>query len=90
MDVMFERMNTIVAGNVKGGPPDKANTPPGGNVNPGNTLWETRFPQGGRLLRVRSQRQQTLDGMEVCQGDWRGDQMTGTGDVEKEFEFTCR
>ena len=44
------------------------------------TLWETRLPQGGRLLRVRSQCQQTLDGMEVCQEDRRGDHMTGTGD----------
>ncbi len=33
MDVMFERMNAIVAGNGPG--PDKENTPPGGNVNPG-------------------------------------------------------
>jgi len=35
MDAMFERKNAIIAGN---GPerPDKENTPPGGNVNPGN------------------------------------------------------
>jgi hypothetical protein len=34
MDVMFEQMNAIVAG--KGMGPDKENTLPGGNVNPGS------------------------------------------------------
>jgi hypothetical protein len=34
MDVMFERMNAIVAG--KGMGLDKENTPPGGNANPGS------------------------------------------------------
>jgi hypothetical protein len=34
MDVIFDRMNAIVAG--KGPGPDKENTPPGGNVNPGS------------------------------------------------------
>ena len=34
MEAMFEQMNAIVAGN--GPRPDKENTPPGGNVNPGN------------------------------------------------------
>ena len=32
MDVMFERMNAMVAG--KGTGPDKENAPPGGNANP--------------------------------------------------------
>jgi len=34
MEVMFEQMNAIIAGNGPG--PNKENTPPGGNVNPGN------------------------------------------------------
>ena len=42
MDAMFERMNAIVAGNVKGGPPDKENIPPGRNVNPGNDTGGTK------------------------------------------------
>ena len=41
MDAMFERMNAIVAGKLKGGPPDKENTPPGGNVSPGNNTGTT-------------------------------------------------
>jgi len=40
MDAMFERMNAIVAGNGPG--PDKENTPPGGNVNPGNNTGTTK------------------------------------------------
>ena len=36
MDAMFERMNDMVAGNVKDGLTDKENIPPAGNVNPGN------------------------------------------------------
>ena len=40
MDAMFERMNAIVAGNGPG--PDKENTPPGGNVNPGNDTGTTK------------------------------------------------
>ena len=39
---MFEQMNTIIAGNVKGGPPDKENTPPGGNVSSGNDTSTTK------------------------------------------------
>ncbi len=42
MDAMFEQMNTIVAGNAKGGPPDKENIPPAGNVNPGNNNSGTK------------------------------------------------
>ena len=42
MDVMFERMNAMVAGNVKGGPTDKENMPPAGNVNPGNNNSGTK------------------------------------------------
>ena len=42
MDAMFEWMNAIVAGNVKGGPPDKENIPPGGNVNPDNDTGGTK------------------------------------------------
>jgi hypothetical protein len=34
MDVMFERMNDMVAGRDTW--PDKENTPPGGNANPGS------------------------------------------------------
>ena len=40
MEAMFERMNAIVAGNGPG--PDKENTPPGGNVNPGNDTGTTK------------------------------------------------
>jgi len=46
------------------------------------SLWKDGVPQGGRMLRVGSQYQQTVDRMEVSQGDWRGDQMTGTGDTK--------
>jgi len=42
MDAMFERMNAIVAGNLKGGSPDKENTPPGRNVSPGNNIDATK------------------------------------------------
>ncbi len=92
MDAMFERMNAIVAGNGPG--LDKENTPPGGNVNPGNErhhetkkeemppLRKDCAPQDHRMLRVGSQCQQMVDRMEVGQGNGRGDQMTGTGDVE--------
>ena len=41
MEAMFERMNAIVAGNGLG--PDKENTPPGGNVNPGNDTGTTKL-----------------------------------------------
>jgi len=41
-DAMFEWMNAIVTGNVKGGPADKENTPPGGNVSPGNNNGATK------------------------------------------------
>jgi hypothetical protein len=40
MDAMFERMNAIVTGNGPG--PDKENTPPEGNVNPGNDKGITK------------------------------------------------
>jgi hypothetical protein len=40
MDAMFERMNTIVAGNGKG--QDKETTPPAGKVNPGNSNGGTK------------------------------------------------
>ena len=42
MDAMFEWMNAIIMGNVKGGPADKENTPPGGNVSPGNNNGTTK------------------------------------------------
>ena len=42
MDVVFERMNTIVAGNRRGEPMDKENIPPVGNVNPGNDNGGTK------------------------------------------------
>ena len=53
MDVMFERMNAIDAGNIKGGPTDKENTPPGGNVSPGIDNGATKrtkkkFPRCGK------------------------------------------
>ena len=40
MEVMFERMNTIVTGNSLG--LDKENTPPGGIFNPGNDNSTTK------------------------------------------------
>jgi hypothetical protein len=45
-------------------------------------LRKDRFPQGRGVLRVGNQRQQTVDRMEVGQGNGRGDKLTGTGDVE--------
>ena len=42
MDVMFKRMNTIVADNDRGGPTDKENIPPVRNVNPGNDNGSTK------------------------------------------------
>ena len=42
MDAMFERMNAMVAGNVKGGPMDNKNIPPAGNVKPGNNNSGTK------------------------------------------------
>jgi len=41
MDTMFERMKAIVAGNGPGRL-DKENTPPGGNINPGNDTGTTK------------------------------------------------
>ena len=42
MDKMFERMNAMVAGTVKGGPTDKENIPLAGKVNPGNNHSGTK------------------------------------------------
>jgi hypothetical protein len=42
MDVMFERMNAIVAGNSRGGLTDTENIPPIGNVSPGNDNGGTK------------------------------------------------
>jgi hypothetical protein len=42
MGAMFEWMNAMVAGNSKGGPTDKKNIPPAGNVNPGNNNSGTK------------------------------------------------
>ena len=42
MDAMFERMNAIVTGNSRGGPTDKENIPPVGNVNLGNNNGGTK------------------------------------------------
>ena len=41
MDTMFKQMNAIVTGNGPGRP-DKENTPPGENVNPGNDTGTTK------------------------------------------------
>ena len=86
IDTMFERMNAIIAGN--GSWPDKEKLPPGGNINPGPgndtgtiklkkkempPLRKDCVPQSGRMLRARSQCQQTVHRMEVGPGKGRGD-----------------
>jgi len=58
MEAMFERMNAIVPGNGLG--TDKENTPPGGNVNPGNDTGTTKLkkkkcPHCGKTVFTRRQ-----------------------------------
>ena len=83
MDAMFERMNAIVAGNLKVESPDKENTHPGGNVSPGNNIDTTKRTKkkcshcGKHVFHKATDRYELEANASKCWRGWKSVKETG-------------